>query len=310
LSLIACQRWADRRERYRPSGERIRPSEYAVEPVERAAAKVFVEAHHYSGSFVASVETIGLWRKVGCLRSQLVGVAAFSVPPSQAVIPKWLGLPNTDGAAVAAARDARRKLSGDLRVRELRAGAQGEIRRAEEAALHGVDLGRFVLLPDVAGDGESWFLARAFGLLAKLRPGCRGVMATSDPLVRIAASGREVCPGHVGVIYQALGGQHVGRTNPGLQRLDAEARTVSERVFSKIRGGEVGRDYALRILEAAAGPMVEGEDTDAYLARARRELRTVRHPGCLVYRWALGNHRLPEVPILPYPRTATDRVRL
>jgi len=323
--MTSCQRWTERRERYRPSGERIRVAEYGVEPVRAAEAKAFVEAHHYSGSSPAAVEQIGLFRKVGCLRSELVGVAIFSVPPSQAVIPKWLGLPNTDGGAVARARAVRDRLGVEVRsgrrdrgaitaeeaqgIAAVAQAARDAIRRAEEAALHGVDLGRFVLLPDVAGDGESWFLARAFGLLAKPRPGGRGVMATSDPLVRIAASGREVCPGHVGVIYQALGGQHVGRTGAGLIHIDRDARTVSGRVFSKITAGDVGRDYSARILAEAAAPQLPGESPADWVRRAKGLLRAVRHPGCLVYRWALGGHRLPEVPLLPYPRTATDRVR-
>jgi hypothetical protein len=134
-------------------------------------------------------------------------------------------------------------------------------------------------------------------------------MATSDPLVRIAASGREVCPGHVGVIYQALGGQHVGRTGAGLIHIDRDARTVSGRVFSKITAGDVGRDYSARILAEAAAPQLPGESPADWVRRAKGLLRAVRHPGCLVYRWALGGHRLPEVPLLPYPRTATDRVR-
>lgn len=311
-----CQRWEGRRERYRPAGERIRPAEYGVEPVAGGDAKAFVERHHYSGSFPAAVCTIGLFRRVGCLRSELVGVAAFSVPPSQAVIPKWLGLPNTDSVAVAAAREARARWAVDMRpgavpdaARRAQT-ARAAVRDAEEAAAHGLDLGRFVLLPGVAGDGESWFLARAFGMLAKIRPGCRGVMATSDPLVRVTATGREVCPGHVGVIYQALGGQYAGRTGAGVVRLDTEARTVSERIFSKITTGDVGRHYSARILADAAGEPLPGEDLRDWVARAKRTLRAVRHPGCLVYRWAIGGGKLSPMESLPYPRTDTHRVRM
>jgi hypothetical protein len=37
-------------------------------------------------------------------------------------------------------------------------------------ALAGVDLGRFVLLDQVEANGESWFLGRAFELLAQQAP--------------------------------------------------------------------------------------------------------------------------------------------
>jgi hypothetical protein len=119
---MTCQRWRDHRTSYRPAGEPIRTSEYGVEPIEREVAKRFVEAHHYSRSFPAARFCAGLFH--GRLLS---GVAVFSVPMNQAVVPKYCGVePNS-----------------------------------------GVELGRFVLLDSVPANGETWFLSRAFRTLPK-----------------------------------------------------------------------------------------------------------------------------------------------
>src|SRR5262245_32834628 len=52
-----------------------------------------------------------------------------------------------------------------------------------------VELGRFVLLDQVPGNGETWFLARAFELL---RGRIGGVVSFSDPMPRALADGRVV----------------------------------------------------------------------------------------------------------------------
>ncbi len=116
---IPCQRWRDRRDSYRPAGEPIRTAEYEVAVLPgRKVAAAFVRQHHYSRRYLASRLQVGLYR-----RDELVGVAALSQPPSEAVL-----------AAV-----------------ELPC-----------ARLAKADLGRFVLLDSVPANGESWFLARVF----------------------------------------------------------------------------------------------------------------------------------------------------
>ena len=72
-----------------------------------------------------------------------------------------------------------------------------------------VELGRFVLLDSVAGNGETWFLARAFELIRK--KGIVGVVSFSDPLQRRTASGDVIHMGHVGTIHQAHNGIYLGR---------------------------------------------------------------------------------------------------
>lgn len=70
------QRWRDRRDSYRPRGEPIDTSCYEVAPIlGDNEARAFVERQHYSGSYPAARERIGLYRG-----GALVGVAVFSVP--------------------------------------------------------------------------------------------------------------------------------------------------------------------------------------------------------------------------------------
>lgn len=82
-----CQRWRDRRDSYRPKGEPINPDDYKVVRLDTVAdARRFVEAHHYSGSWVADRFRFALvHRRDG----ELVGVAVFSTPAHPAVIGNW-----------------------------------------------------------------------------------------------------------------------------------------------------------------------------------------------------------------------------
>ena len=145
----SCQRFQERRERYRPAGEVIDPARFEVEPIEELTAKRFVERHHYSGSYPAACVRVGLFRRtLGHVRD-LVGVAVFSVPPQPAAIPRWTG------------------------------------------THAGLELGRLVLLHDVPGNGESWFLGGAFRVLqAATRLRERGHGA-ADEAYRVA---RELAP--------------------------------------------------------------------------------------------------------------------
>jgi len=267
---IPCQRWTERRARYRPAGERIQPAEYDVDVLDEGPARRFVEAHHYSGSYPAARCRVGLFR-----RAQLVGVAVFSVPAGPAVVGKWL--PHVGGA------------------------------------LAGVELGRLVLLDDVPGNGESWFLARAFRELRRELPDVRGVVSFSDPYPRRTQAGAEVMPGHVGVVYQALNGRHIGRTNRATLYLDRAGRVVSPRALSKLRTDDQGAAYAYRaLLEAGAPARRPLEGGPEYVRRALTEgpFRRVRHPGCLAYSWPVGgrdvaNSHRASLPALPYPRKET-----
>jgi hypothetical protein len=118
------QRWRERRSLYRPAGEPIATRCFEVAPIDGKgadnAARAFVATHHYSGTMPAARRRYGLYRG-----GELVGVAVYSVPASQAVLVSAFG----------------------------------------PAADAGVELGRLVLLDDVPANGESWFIARTFELL-------------------------------------------------------------------------------------------------------------------------------------------------
>lgn len=76
LPMEWCQRWRDREHSWRHRSEggfdRLR---YRVAPLASAAAKAFVQAHHYSGTFPAEKVSLGMFEG-----DQLVGVAVFAVP--------------------------------------------------------------------------------------------------------------------------------------------------------------------------------------------------------------------------------------
>lgn len=181
----------------------------------------------------------------------LAGVATFSVPMSQAVIPALL-----DGL--------------DPRL--------------------GVELGRFVLLDEVEANGEIWTLGKAFRLLGEHLPAVRGVVSFCDPVARSDNDGNQVKPGHVGIIYRAVNATARGRSKARTLLLAPDGSVISERAVSKLRNGESGADYverSLRAKGAAARGMLE--TGTAYLTRLRDEgfFRTLRHPGNLAFSWAL-----------------------
>lgn len=178
----------------------------------------------------------------------------------------------------------------------------------------GLELGRFVLLHDVPGNGESWFLGRAFRVLESERPELRAVLSYSDPMVRRTAGGDLVTPGHVGVIYQAHNGRHVGRSQARWLHFDRNGQVVSRRGYNKIRkeddpvkGVGAAGAYAT-LLAQGAPPRRAGEDGPSYVARMLREgpWRRVRHPGNLAYVWPIGPGRETTAdrfpPPLPYVR--------
>lgn len=243
-----CLRWSNRRFRYRPAGEVIDAGRYGVEPIDEAPAKSFVIEHHYSGSFPAARYRVGMFERVPFQRNRLVGVAVFSVPMAQTVIPKYLDL---------------------------------------EAA-RGVELGRFILTDDVPANGESWFLARAFRHLRRDLPQIAGVVSFCDPVPRFDGAGREVKRTHTGVIYRSHNARSAGSTLPRTVLLMPNGQAVSGRTLSKIRTGERGHDYARRqLLEAGAPHRCLGEDARAWLQRLQREgfFRSIRHPGNLAFTW-------------------------
>lgn len=262
---VPCQRWHERRPRYRPSGERINPALHTVAAMTgHADARRFVEAHHYLSSWPSVSLPVGLYRG-----TRLVGVCTFGIP-------------------------AQARVFGAL--------APGH------AAL---ELSRLVLLDEVPGDGESWFVARAMAI-ARRECGVTAIVSYSDPLTRTTATGEPVCPGHVGVVYQALGAEYKGRGGARRIWLDPNGRTLSDRALSKIRNGEKGcTTEEGRLRSLGADPRRFAEEPAAWLARVLPTIaRQVKHPGCHRYVWAWAPPKRPEAKPArlrlwepePYPR--------
>lgn len=172
------------------------------------------------------------------------------------------------------------------------------------AASEAVELGRLVLLDEVPGNAESWFVARAFSALR--REGLAGVVSFSDPVPRRSVAGDLVLPGHVGTVYQALGAVYAGRATARTLRLLPDGTVFSDRAAQKIRAAERGWRYAAEQLVAHGAPEPGGADLRAWLPAAlAATTRTARHPGNYRYLFALQRAaRALLPPSLPYPRRA------
>jgi hypothetical protein len=164
-----------------------------------------------------------------------------------------------------------------------------------------VELGRFVLLDDVPGNGETWFLARAFELLRA--QDLVGVLSFSDPSARVNAEGATVFGGHVGTIYQAHNAVYLGRSTARTLRILPDGTVFSARAIQKIRARERGWEYAAAILERY-GATRPAEDLGGWLkAWLPRLTRTQRHHGCHRYAWALERRlRGRLVDVARYPK--------
>jgi hypothetical protein len=257
------QRWRDGASSMRPA-DPIDTSKYeVVETKSDKIAKAFVERHHYSRSFPAARFRHLLYRS-----AELVGVAVFSQPPSEATLAK---LPCDKQA--------------------------------------GVELGRFVLLDDVPGNGESWFLARCFEGLRK--SGIECLLSHSDPVRRVAANGNVVMPGHVGTIYQATNAVYAGRARAQKLNLLPDGTVFGERSMSKIRSAERGWEREVEVLVRAGARKPERTATwqdrrDWMWAAIAQVCRRVDHGGNHRYLWALNKRArkaVAKLAIGSYPKT-------
>lgn len=163
------------------------------------------------------------------------------------------------------------------------------------------ELGRFVLLDDVPGNGESWFLGRCF---EDLRQHVAGLISFSDPIARTRLDGTTVHPGHVGTIYQATNGVYLGRGKARTLRVLPDGTVFSDRAIQKIRNHEQGWRYSAAVLERFGAAKLEQQDAKAWVAEwLARLTRPLKHPGNHKYAWALDRmlrRHLPES--LPYPK--------
>lgn len=291
-----CQRWRDGRQLWRrPAEGGFDPSRFIVQPIQEAAARQFVLTHHYAGTYPAGRLAYGLLttdhRLLGGGDTRLdgrslVGVAVLSIPMRQSVLTAVF--PELDPYA------------------------------------ESLELGRFVLIDAVPANGESWFLARTFGLASAA--GVRGLVSFSDPMprARIVTEPRDdgrsadrvetITPGHIGVIYQATNAISLGRsTARTLVYLPRHGTVLTARMLSKIRGQESGADGAeRRLVQLGATPRRAGDTPAAWLRSALTDLdaTSIRHPGNLRYAWPLGppaQRRRVRIalPRTDYPKAST-----
>lgn len=208
---------------------------------------------------------------VGLMRGrELAGVAVFSVPMNNLAVPRWADLDNPNA---------------------------------------GAELGRLVLLDDVPGNGESWFMARALRELVREKR-LEAVISYSDPVPRVSATGEVVKPGHIGIVYQALSATYRGLSGKRTGYLAPCGRPISGRALSKVRLGERGAGAVIEQL-ADLGAPIRGphEDGRAYLDRLDAEgwLRRYRHPGNHAYVFPLSARakaRARRLEPIAYPSAA------
>jgi hypothetical protein len=220
-----------------------------VHEIPEADARRFVLAHHYSGSYPAARFRAGIFTKEPFRAERLAGVAVFSVPMSQNVIPAYF---------------------------------------PHASPSEGVELGRFVLEDELAANAETWFLARAFRLLQARLKNLHGVVSYCDPMKRLNMHGETVFPGHLGTIYRAFNGAARGRSRARTLLLTPNGAVFSERTIQKLKSEECGIEYALRDLLQRGAPARKPFESGAdYFGRLRASgfFRAVRHPGNLVFSW-------------------------
>lgn len=186
--------------------------------------------------------------------------------------------------------------------------------------LAGVELGRFVLLDNVPGNGETWFLGKCFDHLRSVGIEC--LLSHSDPVPRRTAAGEVVMPGHVGTIYQATNAVYAGRARDQLMNLLPDGTCFSERSMSKIRCAEAGWERECMVLvkhgaEAPFGLVAGGSKGDPRW-HARREwmwraigqvCRRLEHAGNHRYVWALDRSIRKAVAAMAVRAEGADPIR-
>lgn len=165
-----------------------------------------------------------------------------------------------------------------------------------------VELGRFVLLDEVPGNGETWFLGQCFRQLRQER--ISGVVSFSDPMPRKTPSGEVLFCGHFGGIYQAHNGAYLGRSCARSLRMFQDGTVLHARTISKIRAKDVGWEYSVGMLvdRGAAEPWgTTAQELSEWLTVQLKALtRLQRHKGNHRYAWRLKGARMRSTE--PYPK--------
>lgn len=168
-----------------------------------------------------------------------------------------------------------------------------------------IELGRLVLLDEVPGNGESWFVARCFEQLRAA--GFLGVVSFSDPVPRTSLDGVTRFMGHIGTVYQATNGVYLGRGTARTLRLLPDGRVLNERSIQKVKTLARGYTSAVEQLQAHGAAAFDAGDPAGWLQRwLPRLTRPLRHPGNHKYAWLLNRRMRREVRLvsMPYPKVA------
>jgi len=164
-------------------------------------------------------------------------------------------------------------------------------------AIEGAELGRLILLDEVPGNGESWFVGECLRRLK--REGLAGIVSFADPVPRVAGDGTVVAPGHIGTVYQALNAVYLGRSAARTLRLLPDGTALSDRTLQKLRAGEPGTK-AIREILGITGVEFSREGLNALV---RGKTRPLKHPGNHRYAWGLARAAMRKMPSgLPYPK--------
>jgi len=248
-----AQRWKLGKNYWRVDrDEGFRKEQYTIDEIKDSISKKFIIEHHYSGSYPIAMERVGLF-----MGTKLVGVAVFSIPINNSIIPRYTGLPTTNGS----------------------------------------ELGRFVLLDEVPYNAESYFLSHAFKVLQLLRPEINAVVAYSDPMPRTTLLGDIILPGHIGIAYQASNALYMGRASGKTLHLTPSGIALSSRAISKIRLQEHGAQSAeKRLVKLGATQRTFGQDPAEWIEQELNsgKFRKIRHPGNHIYAWPLGTQKNKE----------------
>jgi hypothetical protein len=140
-----------------------------------------------------------------------------------------------------------------------------------------MELSRFVLLDDVPGNAETWFLARATEIARQVhamrRYELKVLLSFSDPVPRRSMEGFLTMPGHIGNIYQAHNALYVGYSSSKTLHLNPQGLAPDPRMLSKIRAldkrdEQGGREGARRLVDHYGAPSRRrGESYTAWLKR-------------------------------------------
>jgi hypothetical protein len=249
---LPCQRWNRRRDSYRPAGEVIRTADYEVAFLDGKGSDTIARAFVETHHYSGSYPAA---RERGMLYERRTG--------------------NLVGAAIFS-----------------HPSTEAVLKPLPCDRLEGVELGRLVLRDSVAGNGESWFIARCFEVMRAR--GYRAILSHSDPVPRRTLDGRLVLPGHVGVIYQATNAVYAGRSNEELHVLKPDGTILSPRSMTKIRRWERGAAGCVEeLVQCGAVPptRIELATRDGRRAWMWREIfrtcRRLAHGGNHRYIWAL-----------------------